>query len=124
MSTAVATEVSPPFLLANSGFLSQPWVGHTARLASRRLKASVAVITAYGDIDASNAGALTEYTLGHVTGCRGLILDLRGLNFFGTEGFLALRKVSACCGRAGIGWAVVPGGAVSGCWRFATRKRR
>jgi hypothetical protein len=79
MSTAMATEVSPLSLLANSGFVSQPWVARTARLASRRLKSSVVVITAYGDIDASNAGAVTEYTLGHLTGCRALILDLRGV---------------------------------------------
>ncbi len=44
--------------------------------------------------------------------CRGLILDLRGLDFFGTEGFSALHRVSVCCARAGIGWAVVPGEAV------------
>jgi anti-anti-sigma factor len=113
MSLHTATEVSPPFLLANGGFLSQPWVGHTARLASRRLKSSVAVISAHGDLDASNVSDVTEYTLGHVTGCRGLILDLRGLNFFATEGFPALHRVAVCCARAGIGWAVVPGAAVS-----------
>ena len=113
MSLHTATEVSPPFLLANGGFLSQPWVGHTARLASRRLKSSVAVISAHGDLDASNVSDVTEYTLGHVMGCRGLILDLRGLDFFGATGFSALHKVSAGCARAGIGWALVPGAAVS-----------
>lgn len=45
----------------------------------------MAVISAHGDIDASNAGTLAEYTLGHVTGCRGLIRDLRGLDFFGAR---------------------------------------
>ena len=102
-----------PSVLANGGFLSQPWEGRTARLASRRLRSSVAVVTSHGGIDASNADALTEYTLGHLTHCRGLILDLRGLDFFGTEGFSALHRVSVCCARAGIGWAVVPGDAVS-----------
>jgi anti-anti-sigma regulatory factor len=56
---------------------------------------------------------LAEYTLGHVTGCRGLILDLRGLDFFGAKGFSALHKISAGCARAGIGWALVPGAAIS-----------
>ncbi len=102
-----------PSVLANGCFLSQPWEGRTARLASRRLRSSVAVVTAHGGIDASNADALTEYTLGHLTHCRGLILDLRDLDFFGTEGFSALHTVSVCCARAGIGWAVVPGDAVS-----------
>jgi anti-anti-sigma factor len=113
MSLDTATESSPPYLLANSGFLSQPWVGRTARLASRRLKSSLAVISAYGDIDATSAGALTEYTLGHVKGCRGLILDLRGLDFFGTEGFSALHRISVGCAHAGKAWVVVPGAAVS-----------
>ena len=102
-----------PSVLPEGGFLSQPWEGHTARFASRRLRSSVAVIRADGGIDASNADALTEYTLGHLMRCRGLILDLRDLDFFGTEGFSALHRVSVCCARAGIGWAVVSGDAVS-----------
>ncbi|ORB40274.1 STAS domain-containing protein [Mycobacterium paraseoulense] len=102
-----------PSALPDSGFLSQPWEGRSAQLASRRLRSSVAVIRAYGGIDASNADTLTEYTFGHLMRCRGLILDLRDLNFFGTEGFLALHRVSVYCGRAGIGWAIVSGEAVS-----------
>ena len=102
-----------PSVLPEGGFLSQPWEGHTARFASRRLRSSVAVVRADGGIDASNADALTAYTLAHLPRCRGLILDLRDLDFFGTEGFSALHRVSVCCARAGIGWAVVPGGAVS-----------
>jgi anti-anti-sigma factor len=94
-------------------FLSQPWESHTTRLAHRRLRSSVAVISARGHIDASNADTLTEYTLGHLTGCRGLIIDLRGLDFFGTDGFSALHRVSVCCAHPGIRWAVVPSGAVS-----------
>jgi len=95
------------------GFLSQPWESHTTRLASRRLRSSVTVISAHGHIDASNAGTLTEHTLGHLMRCRGLILDLHGLDFFGTDGFSALHRVSVCCARAGLGWAVVSGEAVS-----------
>jgi anti-anti-sigma factor len=94
-------------------FLSQPWERHTTRLAHRRLRSSVAVISAHGHIDASNADTVTEYTLGHLIRCRGLILDLRDLDFFGTEGFSALHRVSVCCARAGLGWAVVPSEAVS-----------
>ncbi len=102
-----------PSVLPDGGFLSQPWEGRAALLASRRLKSSVAVIRAQGGIDASNADSLTEYTLGQLMRCRGLILDLRDLDFFGTEGFSALHRVSVCCARAGIGWAVVFGAAVS-----------
>jgi anti-anti-sigma factor len=95
------------------GFLSQQWESHTTRLANRRLGSSVAVISAHGHIDASNAKTLTEYTLGHLMQCGGLILDLRDLDFFGTEGFSALHRVSVCCAHAGIGWAMVPSEAVS-----------
>jgi anti-anti-sigma factor len=102
-----------PSTLPVGGFLSQPWQGRTARLASRRLRSSVIVVSAHGGIDASNADTLTEYTLGHVLRCRGLILDLRDLNFFGTEGFSSLHRVSVRCARAGIGWAVVSGDAAS-----------
>lgn len=48
-----------------------------------------------------------------MTSCRRLILDLRGLDFFGAKGFSALHKVSAGCAHAGIGWALVPSAAVS-----------
>ena len=95
------------------GFLSQSWGSRTTRLAYGRLGSSVAVISAHGHIDASNADSLTEYTLGHLMRCRGLILDLRDLDFFGTEGFSALHRISVCCANPGIGWAVVPSAAVS-----------
>src|ERR1700722_2007400 len=99
-------------VLPDGGFPSQPWQGRTAWLTSHRLRSWVAVISAHGDFDASNADTLPEYTLCHLMGCRGLILDLRGLDSFGTEGFAALHRVSVCCARARIVWAVVPGEAV------------
>ena len=113
MSAVTETERSRLSVLPDSRVLSQPSEGHTARLEIRRLKSSVAVISAHGEIDESNAGILAEYTLGHVMGCRGLILDLRGLDFFGAAGFSALHKISASCARAGIGWALVPNAVVS-----------
>jgi anti-anti-sigma factor len=94
-------------------FVSQPRESHRTPLAHRRLGSSVAVISARGHIDASNAGTLTEYTLRHLRGCRGLIIDLSGLDFFGTEGFSSLHRVSVCCAHAGIAWALVPSKAVS-----------
>src|ERR1700730_15747093 len=101
-----------PSMTRGDRFLSPPWESHTTRLAYRRLRSSVAVISAHGHIDASNADTLTEYTLGHLMRCRGLILDLRDLDFFGTEGFSALHRVSVCCAGPGIGWAGVPGAAL------------
>src|SRR6202035_618498 len=106
---ALPTSSMPPV----GGFLSRPRERHTTRLANRRLRSSVAVISAHGHIDASNADTLTEYTLGHLMRCRGLILDLGDLDFFGTEGFSALHRVSVRCAEPGIGWAVVRSEAVS-----------
>ncbi|RAU96609.1 sulfate transporter [Mycobacterium colombiense] len=56
---------------------------------------------------------MIEYTLGHLMRVRGIVLDLRSLDFFGTEGFLALHRVSVCCARAGVSWVIVSGEAVS-----------
>jgi anti-anti-sigma factor len=107
------TEASHLSVRPDSGILSQPWEGQIARLDVRRLKSSVAVVSAHGEIDASNANTLAEYTLGQVMGFRRLILDLRDVDFFGAKGLWALHEVSAGCARAGIGWAVVPSGTVS-----------
>ncbi len=84
-----------------------------ARFDTRWTMSSVAIVNAYGDIDGSNASALTDYAVVNAVRCRGLILDLSGLKFFGTEGFLALHRVSVRCACAEIAWMVVPGAAVS-----------
>jgi anti-anti-sigma factor len=103
----------PTLSIPVTKFVSQPGESDSTRLAHRRLASSVAVISARGHIDASNADTLTGYALEHLMGCRGLILDLSGVNFFGTEGFSALHRISVCCARAGISWALVPSEAVS-----------
>ncbi len=113
MSISTVTKSSPPVVVAYLGFASQPWVGSRATLTTHRLDGAVAVISACGDIDASNASALTEYTLGRAAACRALVLDLGGLNFFGTEGLEALQRVTTYCVLAGTEWATVPGAAVS-----------
>ena len=77
------------------------------------MKSSVAVVSAHGDIDQTNARTLTEYSLGHLAHCRALLLDLTKLEFFGVAGFSALHRISVSCAGAGIDWALVPGAAVS-----------
>jgi anti-anti-sigma factor len=113
VTVITATDFARTIALPRSGLPSELRVRHTARFAGRLLRSSVAVISADGDIDASNADALTEYTLGHMTGHRGLILDLRGVEFFGAEGFSAMLRISVNCARVGTGWAIVPGSAAS-----------
>ena len=84
------------------------------RMSSRRLLSSVSVISARGDIDASNAEAVTEYALRHGTCGIGLILDLIGVNFFAAEGFSsAPHRISVNCARRATIWAIVPGTAAA-----------
>ena len=84
-----------------------------ARLDTHWTESSVAVVSTHGDIDRMNAHTLTEYSLADLARCRGLILDLTRLEFFGAAGFSELHRISVNCARAGIGWALVPGAAVS-----------
>jgi anti-anti-sigma factor len=87
--------------------------GRLARLDTYWAQSSVAIVSAHGDIDGTNAHALTEHTFAYLAHCRGLILDLTRLEFFGAAGLLALHRISEACAGAGLGWAVVPGAAVS-----------
>ena len=113
MSGLTMNSLPNPSIPRAGGFLSRRRESHTTGLAHRRLRSSIAVISARGHIDASNADTLTEYTLAHLMGCSGLILDLGNLDFFGTEGFSALHRVSVHCAHASRGWAVVPSEAVT-----------
>jgi anti-anti-sigma factor len=86
---------------------------HAVRFDTRWMTSTAAIVSVYGDIDGSNASALIDYAFVHAVRCRGLILDLSGLTFFGTEGFSALHRISVRCAHADIGWMLVPGAAVS-----------
>jgi anti-anti-sigma factor len=113
VTASTATAFARPEALPLGSFPSPAWVGRSARFAGRLLKSSVVVISADGDIDASNADALTEYTLRNMVGYRGMVLDLRSLDFFGTEGFSAMHRISVNCARVDTRWALVPGAAAS-----------
>lgn len=104
---------APPCDVIFSTHLSKPSNGQLAYWDTHWTKSSVVVVRAHGDIDRSNAHTLTEHSLAHLVRCRGLILDLTRLEFFGAAGFSALHRISVNCAGAGIDWAVVPGAAVS-----------
>jgi len=86
---------------------------HAAQFDTRWTMSSIAIVSASGDIDASNAGTLTDCAAANAVRCRGLILDLSGLGFFGIEGFSALHRISVRCAHTATGWIVVRGTAVS-----------
>jgi anti-anti-sigma factor len=85
----------------------------TATFTTRRLEPSVTVITARGDLDASNSQDFVDYALRDADGTERLALDLTGLEFFGTAGFSALHTLNVRCASTGVEWVLVPSNAVS-----------
>lgn len=112
MSVVEATEFSPAAGQLDGDISSAPATCHTVRLTTSLLP-TVIVITAEGEIDASNAEELADYVLRHAPHRRRLILDLTGLDFFAIEGFSVLHRVNVGCAGAAIQWAVVPSAPVS-----------
>jgi anti-anti-sigma factor len=84
----------------------------SASFATRWVQPSVAVITASGELDASNAQELVDYALRDADRTQRLALDLTGIEFFGTAGFSALHTLNVQCAGAGVEWVLVPGTAV------------
>jgi anti-anti-sigma factor len=91
---------------------SEPWQNHTARFTAE-WGPSLVVVTAHGELDASNANHLADYVERCAAHCKSIILNLSGLEFFGTAGFSALHTINVRCAGADVRWAVVPGKAVS-----------
>jgi anti-anti-sigma factor len=86
---------------------------HLAHFAIRWLQPKTAVVTAHGEIDAANAQQLVDYALRHNTRIDRLVLDMSGVEFFGTSGFSALHTLNVRCAGQGITWASVPSPAVT-----------
>lgn len=96
----------------DTGFPSKPWQNHTARFTAQ-WGPSAAVITAYGELDASNAVPLADYVQRCVAHSKRLVLDLSKVEFFGTAGFSALHTINVRCAGSDVGWTVIPSHAVS-----------
>ena len=106
MSTAThALSASPESLI-------EPTDCHTAHFATQWLQPSMAVITANGELDAANAQEFVDYALRHAAHTDRLVLDLTGVDFFGTAGFSALHTVNVRCAAEKIEWALTPSPAV------------
>src|SRR5260370_17067023 len=68
-----------------------------AAFAVRHLSEMRLLITATGDLDATNARALGRFVERHTGVSKQLVLDLSDVEFFGTEGFAALHYISVHC---------------------------
>lgn len=79
-----------------------------AHFATRWLPPNTEVITARGEIDATNSQDFVAYALRNGDRIKHLVLDLRGIEFFGTSGFSALDALNVRCAEKSIEWASVP----------------
>jgi anti-anti-sigma factor len=101
-----------PLRPASTGSLIERAGSHAAHFATRWLQPDTAVITAHGDIDAANSQEFVDYALRHSAHISRLVLDLSGVDFFGTSGFSALHTLNVRCAGESIEWASVPSVAV------------
>ena len=101
-----------PLLGTDGTVPSEPWENHSARFTAE-WGPSFVVITAHGELDASNANQLADYVQRCAAHSKSVIVNLSGLEFFGTAGFSALHTINIGCAGAGVHWAVLPGKAVS-----------
>jgi anti-anti-sigma factor len=110
--SAVFPHTAVPAHGANAALPPPTWENHSARF-SATWEAARVVITADGELDASNAIQFADYFDLCITDSAPLVVDLSGLEFFGTAGFSALHLINVRCAAAQLRWAVVPSKAVS-----------
>ena len=70
---------------------------------------SMVHVTADGEIDAANALELSKFVESELEATSRLIVDLRGLDFFGIQGFSILHRINVMCSRHAVNWVVLPG---------------
>jgi anti-anti-sigma factor len=102
----MATAVTAP---RAAGIRAAAHAHQPASFTSSLIGSAMALVTADGELDASNARGLAEYVEGVLDGQRRLIVDLRDLFFFGTQGFSSLHYINVTCSRRDISWVAVPG---------------
>jgi anti-anti-sigma factor len=107
MTSAVIPSSVSPIRGTNTALPPPAWENHSARFSAEWDVARV-VITAQGELDATNAAQLADYFDLCIAHSTPLILDLSSLKFFGTAGFAALHLINVKCAGANLRWAVVP----------------
>ncbi len=78
-----------------------------ATFAVRRLSPSRHAIAVIGDVDAGNGRDLGRFVEQHTGISRQLVLDLRAVDFAGTQAFTALYYISVHCARSDVDWIIV-----------------
>ena len=78
-----------------------------AAFAVQHLSEMRLLITATGELDATNARAFGRFVERHTGVSKQLVLDLSDVEFFGSEGFAALHYVSVHCARHDVEWLFI-----------------
>ena len=78
-----------------------------ATFAVRYSSSTRIIVAVVGDIDAVNARDLGRYVEHHVRLSKQLVLDLRAVDFVGSQAFTALYYASVHCTRGDVDWIIV-----------------
>lgn len=84
-----------------------------AAYCTKWLAPSSAVLSVFGEIDAANISEFADYVSLHLPHLSELVLDLTGVEFFGTSAFSAMHTLSVQAAANGIDWKLVPSAAVT-----------
>jgi len=82
---------------------------HRAIFSACHLSDTTVLVTVRGEVDAANSRALSEYVERQIAGWPRLVLDLSGVDFFGTSGFSTLHHINVICAQYRATWALVVG---------------
>jgi anti-anti-sigma factor len=78
-----------------------------ATFAVRHPSSTRVAVAIIGEIDAVNGHALGRYVEQHTGISKQLVLDLRAVDYFGTQAFTALYYISVHCARSDVDWVIV-----------------
>ena len=82
---------------------------HRAIFSACHLSETTVLVTVRGEVDAANSRALADYVERQVAGWPRLLLDLSGIDFFGTAGYATLHHLNVICAQYGATWVIVFG---------------
>jgi anti-anti-sigma factor len=105
-----ASPVQPPHAYLPSG--DDVHRAGRAVFTAQELSDGRVLVGVRGDVDATNRQALGRFVHRHIRVSKQLILDLNGVDFFGSQGFTALYYISVQCARRDVDWMVAGGNTV------------
>jgi anti-anti-sigma factor len=87
--------------------VDRPEECHRATFVASRLSDDTVLVAVSGEVDAANSRALSDYVERQIAGCPRLVLDLSGIDFFGTAGFATLHHINVICAQYRASWMLV-----------------